>query len=66
MTGWHFVRAEERLRKELVPVTKFAGTGAVGPRMGDELWGLGLRGKSEDFVPYVLSSRVGDDRPFSQ
>ncbi len=58
LTGWHFVRAEERMRKELVPIAKFAGTGTAGTRMGDELWGIGLRGKQEDFVPYVLSSRV--------
>lgn len=58
LMGWQFVRAEERLRKELVPIAKFAGTGPVGTRLGDELWGLGLRGKQEDFVPYVLSSRV--------
>ena len=58
LTGWHFIRVEERLRHELVPVTRFAGTDAVVTRMGDELWGIGLRGKDEDFVPYVLSSRV--------
>jgi len=58
LTGWYFVRAEERVRKDLVPITKFAGTGPTAIRMGDELWGLGLRGKQEDFVPYVLSSRV--------
>ena len=58
LTGWQFIRVEERMRSELVPVTRFAGEGPVGTRMGDELWGLGLRGKDEDFAPYVLSSRV--------
>jgi serine protease Do len=58
LTGWHFIRTEERMRRDLVPVTRFAGTGLAGVRMGDELWGIGLRGKDEDFVPYVLSSRV--------
>ena len=58
LCGWHFVRAEESMRKELVPITRFARPGPVGTRMGDELWGLGLRGKQEDFVPYVLSARV--------
>ena len=58
LTGWHFIRAEERLRSELVPITRFVGTTPVGTRLGDELWGMGLRGKQEDFIPYVLSSRV--------
>ncbi len=57
LTGWHFIRAEKRLHAVLVPITRFAGE-AVITRMGDELWGIGLRGKDEDFVPYVLSSRV--------
>ena len=58
LTGWHFLRAEERLRKELVPITRFVGPIPITTRLGDELWGIGLRGKDEDFMPYVLSSRV--------
>ena len=58
LTGWHFIRAEEKIRPMLVPITRFAGKETAEPRLGDEFWGLGLRGKDEDYVPYVLSSRV--------
>ncbi len=56
-TGWHFIRVEESLRPELVPITQFAG-GPAEPGLSEELWGIGLRNKDEDFVPYFLSSRV--------
>ena len=58
-TGWHFVRASPSIRARLVPVTAFAGTGA-GPAvaLADEVWGIGLRNKDEDFVPYILQSHV--------
>jgi len=58
LSGWHFLQAEERLRHELVPITRFAGESPVTTRLGDELWGIGLRGKDEDFNPYVLTSHV--------
>ena len=57
LTGWHFLRVEEKLRPELVPVTKFAGPGPE-PALSDELWGIGLRNRDEDFLPYFLSARV--------
>jgi serine protease Do len=58
-TGWHFVRAEERIRARLVPVTAFAARGrAPVPRLGDEVWGIGLRPLEEDFAPYLLTSRL--------
>ena len=56
-TGWHFIRVEEKLRSELVPITKYAAITAD-PALSDELWGIGLRNKDEDFLPYFLSSRV--------
>ncbi|MDI1337893.1 MAG: PDZ domain-containing protein [Lacunisphaera sp.] len=56
-TGWHFLRVEERLRSSLVPITQYpAITGD--PALSDELWGIGLRNRDEDFTPYFLSSRV--------
>lgn len=58
LTGWHYIRVEERLWPELVPITEFSGEGAPVTRLGDELWGIGLRGKDEEFRPYLLSSRV--------
>ncbi len=73
VSGWHFVRAEEKLRPQLTPVTAFAAkpantattpatsassAPANEPVAGEEFWGIGLRGKDEDFLPYFLASRV--------
>jgi serine protease Do len=59
LTGWHFVRVEEKLRAQLVPVTTFAAPGAPPvPVLAEEVWGLGLRNKDEDFAPYILKSHV--------
>lgn len=66
LTGWHFVRAEEKLRPELVPLTAWVRVGTPEPRLADEVWGIGLRGKEEDFRPYFLMSRVGLIQPMPQ
>ncbi len=59
LSGWHFIRVEEKLRDRLVPVTKFSATGAVKtPAIGEEFWGIGLRGKDEDFAPYFMANRI--------
>jgi len=59
-TGWHFVRADEKVRARVVPVTAFAGR--EGERrmvaLADVVWGIGLRPKEEDFEPYFLQSHV--------
>jgi serine protease Do len=58
-TGWHFVRASASVRGRLVPVTAFCGSGA--PReagLAEEVWGIGIRNKDEDFMPYILKSHV--------
>ena len=57
-TGWHFVRANEKLRSQLVPVTEFVQPGHAAPGLSDFVWGIGLRGKEEDFVPYIMQSNV--------
>ncbi|WP_414660409.1 PDZ domain-containing protein [Horticoccus sp. 23ND18S-11] len=58
-TGWHFVRAGEAIRSKLVPVTTFAGGGEPrAPALAEFVWGIGLRGKDEDFGPYILQSHV--------
>lgn len=57
LTGWHFVRADASLRSELVPITHYEAAPVDLP-LGEELWGIGLRNKDEDFLPYLLSSRV--------
>jgi serine protease Do len=56
-TGWHFVRVDEKSRAGLVPVTHWAAA-KTDPAMGEELWGIGLRNKDEDFQAYFMSSRV--------
>ncbi|EIQ00572.1 trypsin-like serine protease with C-terminal PDZ domain [Opitutaceae bacterium TAV1] len=59
LSGWHFVRVEEKLRGELVPVTDFLAKAPLAePAMAEEFWGIGLRGKDEDFLPYFMTSRV--------
>ena len=58
LTGWHFVRADPALRSELVPITAFAAKHDSEPAMAEEIWGIGLRNKDEDFAPYLLVSRV--------
>lgn len=56
-TGWHFVRVDEKSRPGLVPITAWS-VAKADPAMGEELWGIGLRNKEEDFQPYFLSARV--------
>ena len=58
LTGWHFVRAGEKMRAKLKPVTAFVGRADPVPMVAEEVWGLGLRNKEEDFLPYLLAGRV--------
>jgi serine protease Do len=58
LTGWHFVRADATIRAQRVPITRFAGNAPREPRIAEALWGIGLRNKDEDFLPYLLTSRV--------
>ena len=57
VTGWHYLRVEEKLRAGLVPITRFAPISGD-PALSDELWGIGLRNRDEDFMPYFLSAHV--------
>lgn len=58
-TGWHFVRAAEAIRVKLTPVTEFAAKSPrPAPALADHVWGIGLRPKDEDFMPYFLQSYV--------
>jgi serine protease Do len=57
-TGWHFIRASASIRDKLVPVTAFAGPGGRETLLADEVWGIGIRNKDEDFTPYILQSHV--------
>ena len=58
-TGWHFVRANEQIRAKLTPVTAFAAKSPRrAPTMAEHVWGIGLRPKDEDFMPYFLQSYI--------
>jgi serine protease Do len=58
-TGWHFVRADEKTRAKLTPITVFAAAGAAPvPALAEFVWGIGLRNKDEDFAPYIMQSHV--------
>ncbi|HVU17498.1 MAG TPA: PDZ domain-containing protein [Candidatus Didemnitutus sp.] len=57
-TGNHFVKVGEGLRGSLVPITHFLAPAGSAAQLDDEVWGIGLRNKDEDFTPYVLSSRI--------
>ncbi|MDB6094116.1 MAG: hypothetical protein JWM32_1678 [Verrucomicrobia bacterium] len=58
LTGWHFVRADPSIADALAPITDFAAKQFAEPAMAEEIWGIGLRNKDEDFAPYLLVSRV--------
>lgn len=57
-TGWHFVRANEQVRAKLVPVTNFVAKTPKPAALADFVWGIGLRDKDEDFMPYIMQSNV--------
>jgi len=58
-TGCHYVRADPKLAAQLTPVTAWAApAGTPAPAMADEVWGIGLRNKDEDFAPYILVSHI--------
>ena len=58
LSNWHFIRVEEKLRSQLTAITAFAAGTPVEPAMAEDVWGIGLRDKDEDFQPYLLSSTV--------
>jgi serine protease Do len=55
LTGWHFLRAGEALRARLTPCTSYE---PMVPRIGEEVWGIGIMSKEFDFQPFLLSGRV--------
>ena len=58
-TGWHFVRADPSIRGKLTPITAYAAKPAGSPPgLADFVWGIGMRNKDEDFMPYVMQSHV--------
>lgn len=65
-TGWHFLRVAAPMRNELVPITTFARAATPEVAMADDVWGIGLRNKEEDFNPYLLMSHVALVQPLPQ
>ena len=58
-TGWHYLRVAAEARAALVPVTAFAASGdGRAVALADFVWGIGLRPKDEDFMPYILQSHL--------
>jgi serine protease Do len=58
-TGWHFVRADPSVCNRLTPVTAFAPKAGSRPLiLAEAVWGIGMRNKDEDFLPYVMQSHV--------
>jgi len=56
-TGWEFIRVRDsQARASLIPITRYAVSAT--PQITEELWGIGLRKKDEDFAPYFMSGRV--------
>jgi len=59
LSGWHFVRAASAALPRLRPITDFIAKGdAPKINLTDEVWGIGLRGKDEDWMPYIMMSRI--------
>lgn len=58
LTDWHFVRIEPKGREGLIPITAFAGAATGAPVLAEEVWGISLRKKDEDFAPYFLTGHV--------
>lgn len=59
VTGWHYVRGGPEMRAAVEPITRFVGKNTRDePKLAEEVWGIALRGKDEDFLPYLLTSRV--------
>lgn len=59
LTGWNFIRVEEAMRAKLTPLTAFAAATPREPSVAEDIWGIALRGKDEDFLPYFLMGKVG-------
>lgn len=58
-TGWHYVRVSNSMAKELIPITRWtAPKGAKRLGLSDFVWGIGLRNKEEDFIPYLMQSHI--------
>lgn len=58
-TGWQYLRVGAEARAKLTPITAFAPPAeARTVALADFVWGIGLRPKDEDFMPYILQSHL--------
>ena len=58
-TGWQYLRVAAEVRAKLTPVTAFAAKDeSRRVTLADFVWGIGLRPKDEDFMPYILQSHL--------
>jgi serine protease Do len=59
VTGWHFVRTDAATAALLCRSPPGPRRAAIPcPPWPNELWGIGLRNKDEDFTPYFLTSQL--------
>ncbi|MCF7687326.1 MAG: PDZ domain-containing protein [Cephaloticoccus sp.] len=57
LTGWEFIQVmDTKATEQMVPITRFRASGV--PTVTQELWGIGLKKKDENFAPYFMTSRV--------
>jgi len=58
-TGWHYVKVSKQMASELIPITKWIAP-KTSKKLGlsDFVWGIGLRNKEEDFIPYLMQSHI--------
>jgi len=62
LSGWHFLRVVEDMRPFLAPITRFVADRSQNSdsvQIAQRVWGIGLRGKDEDFMPYFLEAPIG-------
>ncbi len=58
-TGWHYIKVSKVMATQLLPISKWlAPKGTKELELSDFVWGLGLRNKEEDFIPYLMQSHI--------
>lgn len=59
-SGWHFLRAERPFNGgDWKPVTDFVVAGVKDAVVGQDVWGIAVRSKDEEFAPVLLQNSVG-------
>jgi len=55
LNGWHHLKAEEAAWPTLQSILDYP---TAPPRIGEELWGIGLANGTLDYLPYLMSARL--------